>query len=219
MPIRVTNLRVGLDEPDAALPERLARLLDVPADGLQWRILRKSLDTRDKHDIHFVFNAEVRLPDDEARVVAHARRLGPATVELYDEPPFALPTPGNHPLPHRPVVIGSGPGGLAAAYFLAERGYAPLVVERGPAVSDRFRCQVEDIDLRDGRLVGLMTSGGSIPCDVAILAIGHSARDTYAVLARRSVPLEQKAFQMGLRVEHPQAIVNRAQYGPALLED
>src|SRR4029450_2061544 len=113
MPIRVTNLRVGLDEPEAALPERLSRLLDVPADGFEWRILRKSLDTRDKHDIHFVFNAEVRLPEDEARVVAHARGSGRASVELYDEPPFALPDPGERPQRHRPVVIGSGPGGLA----------------------------------------------------------------------------------------------------------
>src|SRR3954470_7322416 len=139
MPIRVTNLRVGLDEPDAAVPDRLARLLGVPADGLRWRLLRKSLDTRDKHDIHFVYNAEVRLPADEDRVAALAHRRGTATVERYDEPPFALPEPGSRPLPHRPVVVGSGPGGLAAAYFLAECGYAPLVLERGPAVSDRIR--------------------------------------------------------------------------------
>src|SRR5207244_2143292 len=49
----------------------------------------------------------------------------------------------------------------------------------------RFNCQVEDIDSRDGRLVGLMTSDGHVPSEVAILAIGHSARDTYAMLARR----------------------------------
>src|SRR5947207_10820895 len=140
MPIRITNLRVGLDEPDAALPERLARLLDVPTDGLEWRILRKSLDTRDKHDIHFVYNAEVRLPDDEPSVVhsAQAHAHG-AKVELFAEPPFALPEPGSSPLPHRPVVIGSGPGGLVAAYFLAEQGYAPLVLERGKRVNERIR--------------------------------------------------------------------------------
>src|SRR5689334_20836125 len=138
MPIRVTNLRLGLDEPPEALPEHLGRLLGVSPAGLEWRILRKSLDTRDKRDIHFVYNAEVRLADDEERIVRHARGGG-ATVELHAEPPFALPEPGSRPLPHRPVVIGSGPGGLVAAYFLAEQGYAPLVLERGKAVSERIR--------------------------------------------------------------------------------
>src|SRR6266404_5215020 len=46
---------------------------------------------------------------------------------------------GDAPLAHRPVVIGSGPGGLVAAYFLAELGYRPLVLERGRAVRDRIR--------------------------------------------------------------------------------
>ena len=74
MPIRVTNLRLGLDEPLDALPDHLGRLLSVRPSELDWRILRKSLDTRDKRDIHFVCNAEVRVADDETRVVQAARK-------------------------------------------------------------------------------------------------------------------------------------------------
>ena len=60
MPLRVSNLRLGLDEPEAALGEHLAKALGVRADVLHhWRILRKSLDARDKHDLHFVYTAEV----------------------------------------------------------------------------------------------------------------------------------------------------------------
>jgi hypothetical protein len=112
MPIRVTNLRLGLDEPLDALPAQLGRVLGVRPDGLEWRLLRKSLDTRDKHDIHFVYNAEVRLPEDEPAAVrnAQAHPRG-AKVELFAEPPFVLPEPGPKPLPHRPVVIGSGRAG------------------------------------------------------------------------------------------------------------
>jgi uncharacterized FAD-dependent dehydrogenase len=53
---------------------------------------------------------------------------------------------------------------------------------------------------------------------VVILATGHSARDTYEVLVRRGVPMVQKPFQIGVRVEHPQETVNRVQYGPTPLE-
>ncbi len=63
----------------------------------------------------------------------------PAQVELHDEPPFSMPEPGSAPLPHRPVVVGSGPGGLVCAYFLAQHGYRPLVLERGTRVNDRIR--------------------------------------------------------------------------------
>jgi uncharacterized FAD-dependent dehydrogenase len=83
----------------------------------------------------------------------------------------------------------------------------------------RFNCCVEDAEWRDGKLVGLMTSGGYIACDVGLLAIGHSARDTYAMLLRRGAPMEQKPFQFGVRVEHLQALVNRIQYGGRPLDD
>ncbi|MDD2541629.1 MAG: hypothetical protein PHH28_11390, partial [Desulfuromonadaceae bacterium] len=52
-----------------------------------------------------------------------------------------------------------------------------------------------------------------IPCDHLILATGHSARDTYELLEQLNVPLQRKPFAMGLRVEHPQELINRIQYG------
>src|SRR5205085_5754492 len=53
----------------------------------------------------------------------------------------------------------------------------------------RFSCRVDDLDLRDGALRGLVTSSGYLPAAVAVLAIGHSARDTYQMLLMRGVPM------------------------------
>jgi uncharacterized FAD-dependent dehydrogenase len=83
----------------------------------------------------------------------------------------------------------------------------------------RFSCRVEDLDLADGRLRGLATSSVYVPADVVVLAIGHSARDTYAMLLARGVPMVPKPFQLGVRGEHPQGTVNRVKYGPARLEE
>jgi uncharacterized FAD-dependent dehydrogenase len=77
----------------------------------------------------------------------------------------------------------------------------------------RFSCRVEDLDIADGRLRGLATSSGYVPAEVAILATGHSARDTYGMLLRRGVPMEAKPFQLGVRIEQPQAAVDQARYG------
>ena len=78
----------------------------------------------------------------------------------------------------------------------------------------RFSCRVEDFDIVDGCLSGLSTSSGHILTDLTILAIGHSARDTYETLLARGVPILQKAFQLGARVEQPQEQINRARHGP-----
>jgi uncharacterized FAD-dependent dehydrogenase len=82
----------------------------------------------------------------------------------------------------------------------------------------RFSCRVEDLDIADGRLRGLATSSGYVPASVAVLAIGHSARDTYEMLLRRGAPMVQKPFQLGVRIEQPQETVNRVKYGPTPLE-
>ena len=78
----------------------------------------------------------------------------------------------------------------------------------------RFSCRVEDLDIADGRLRGLSTSSGYIAAELAILAIGHSARDTYGMFLERGVPMEAKPFQLGVRIEQPQAAIDQARYGP-----
>lgn len=79
-----------------------------------------------------------------------------------------------------------------------------------------IRCEsrVDDFIFSDGVLKELLLSDGTvIPADVAILACGHSARDTYAVLHKRGVTMEAKSFAIGLRIEHPQDLIDEAQYG------
>lgn len=317
MPIRLSNLRLHVDAPEAELPAVVALALDVRPDAIhRRRILRKSLDIRDHHEPVFVYSMEV-VVDDERRLAARAngRRLpggrGTVQAELFDEPQFTLPTLGTEPLGDRPIVVGSGPAGLFAAYFLAQAGYRPIILERGKIVHERiddvraletidgphdpesnylygeggagtfsdgkltcrntgpevrrvleifaeckgkasvlydhrphlgsnrlpavvkalrrqiesfggefrFQCRVEDVELHEGRIVALGTSSGRIASPLVVLAIGHSARDTYEMLLRRGVPMVQKPFQLGVRIEHPQELVNRVQYGSDPLED
>lgn len=302
MSLKVANIRVDLDEPESTLPEKVAERLGVGADAIaRLRILRKSLDARRHDEIHFLYSAEVELPGDEAALAQ--REFGPGVTPYIPER-FSWPEPGERPLEHRPVIIGAGPAGLFAGYFLALEGYRPLILERGKDVKNRvadvrrfddggpldpesnylfgeggagtfsdgkltcrgtgpdvqrvleviadchgkpsvlyehrphlgsnrlplvvrtlrrkfeelggeirFSCRLEDLDIDAGQVRAVMTSSGRIEADVAVLAAGHSARDTYGMLLRRGVPLEAKPFQLGVRIEQPQEQVNIARYG------
>ena len=302
MSLKIANIRLELDEPEESLPAKLSERLGIGPSGIaRWRILRKSLDARRHDDLHFVYAAEVELPEAEAEIAE--RRAGP-DLEPFRAERFEWPEPGSTPLGHRPVVVGSGPAGLVAGYLLALGGYRPLILERGREVKDRvadvrrfdaggpldpesnylfgeggagtfsdgkltsrntgpdvvrvleiladchgkpsilyeqrphlgsnrlplivrtlrrkleelggevrFSCRVEDLDLVDGHLRGLTTSAGFIATDIAILAVGHSARDTYTMLLRRGVPLEAKPFQLGVRIEQPQGQIDVARFG------
>ena len=308
MPIRVTQLALPVEQSEETLRGEIARRLRVSEEAIaEFRILRKSLDARSRSAMKYIYTLSVASPD-EAQWLARGKK--PPGVEPYSPESFVDPRAGSDPLPERPVVVGSGPGGLLAAYYLALRGYRPLVIERGEAVKERvpairafdsggpfdaennylfgeggagtfsdgkltcrmtgpdvdwvldhlvacggrpsiryehrphlgsnklpmivrnfrrriealggeyrFQCRLEDLDVSEGRLRGLATSSGYLKTSVAVLAIGHSARDTYAMLHARGVPMRAKAFQLGLRIEQPQENVNRHKYGrPGYLE-
>ena len=78
----------------------------------------------------------------------------------------------------------------------------------------RFNTQVTGLRVENGALTGLKLETGEIlECDAAVLAIGHSARDTFEMLERTGVPMEPKPFAMGVRIEHKQTTVDESQYG------
>ena len=83
-------------------------------------------------------------------------------------------------------------------------------------VTIRFQKRLTDLVVHNGRLKGAIIDGREeCPCDILVLAPGHSARDTYRMLAERQLHLEPKPFAIGVRVEHPQELINRIQYGLA----
>jgi len=83
-------------------------------------------------------------------------------------------------------------------------------------VAVRFAHKVTDLLADGGRITGVVVNDrGEEPCDMLVLAPGHSARDTFAMLAKRGALLMHKPFAVGLRVEHPQELINRIQYGLA----
>jgi hypothetical protein len=79
----------------------------------------------------------------------------------------------------------------------------------------RFSARVEDIQLdADRHLRGLtLADGEQIDADHVILAIGHSARDSFRMLLRHGVRIEAKAFSIGARIEHPQSLIDRVRFG------
>ena len=300
MLFRITNLRTPVEMSEQSLPAEVARRLELPAEELSTlKILRKSLDARSRHRMEFVYSLTVSLPDADSMPFADGMDIAP-----WSPPAFEEPEPGTQPLPHRPVIVGSGPAGLLAGYFLALHGYRPIIIERGQAVRDRvpairdfdsggahdnennylfgeggagcfsdgkltcrisgpdadwvlqsfvdcggrpslvyenrphlgsnklplicrnfrrkiealggeykFGCRLEGLRFQNGQLQGLETSSGFIASSVCLLAIGHSARDTYEMLLKTGLPLKQKAFQLGLRIEQPQSTVNQKKYG------
>ena len=297
--IRLSQLRVNLNDAKRPPVELAARALKLrPEEIVSARIFKKSVDARDKRDVHFSFTLDVEV----RRVPAHL----PRNAQLLPEAEPVQPMPRLRPGAHRPIVVGMGPAGLFAALHLVQAGLMPLVIERGRDVDERakdverfwsggafdpasnvqfgeggagtfsdgklnsgikdprcrevletfvrmgapeeilyqakphigtdhlravvrnmrleilrlggevrFETKLTGLRFEGGKLVGAEIDGAIEPADELVLAIGHSARDTFEMLNSAGVTMEQKPFSIGARIEHRQKLVNRSQYGAA----
>ncbi len=149
--LRVPNLSFPLDVQESDFGPVLCRKLRVkPDDILSVRLSRKSVDARDKGDVHFVLTLDVSLRDEER--VLRGLKLG---IAQRVQPPREMPAPVPH-FTQRPLVVGAGPAGLFAALELAQAGARPILIERGKAVEERA------MDVEQMRSKGLLNPESNV---------------------------------------------------------
>lgn len=301
--LRIFEIKLPFDHRDDDLPAAIANALRVPIrDLLSWEIRRQAVDARKKPAVRIIYTVDAEVRDEQRFL----KVVDPRIVATPDES-YVPVSPGSESLPHRPVIVGSGPAGLFAGLVLARAGYCPLILERGKKVEERcvdverfwrsgtldsesnaqfgeggagtfsdgklnslindprcrtvlgelaaagapesilisnkphvgtdrlravvrtigdaitglggevrFRSRVTGVRLHNGFVTGLEINGEEIlECTAVVLAIGHSARDTFAMLLEKGLALVPKAFAIGLRIEHPQRLIDEAQFGAA----
>ena len=304
--IRISELQLPLDYTPEALRQAILRRLAIPAtELLDFNLFKRSYDARKKSSgIFFICIVDVTVRD-EASVLQRLlrdRHVGVSPDTTY-HPVAQAPAQ----LSERPLVVGFGPCGLFAALLLAQMGFRPIVLERGPEVRRRtrdtwalwrqntltpesnvqfgeggaglfsdgklysqikdpkfygrkvmrefvragapaeilyvskphigtfrltgvvskmreeiislggevhFESKVTDLIIEQGQIEGVvLASGETLHSRHVVLALGHSSRDTFRMLERRRVHIEAKPFAIGLRIEHPQSLIDAARLG------
>ena len=132
--IKISEVKMSLDSEESSLKNYAARFLRTDADNIESvTVLKKSVDSRNKDNVFFVYNVAVTVRGDEEKLIRKSRssKVEQYNLEIYTEPE------NRRTSPLRPVVVGFGPAGFFAGLILARAGLKPLIIERGSDVDSR----------------------------------------------------------------------------------
>lgn len=302
--IRVRGIKVNVKEDSLfSLKKKISRKIKSNIeDILEIKIIKKSIDARKNNEIYYVYDVDIKGTNEEKILKKNS------SPEIFKSEliKYELKECGKKILEHPPIIVGSGPAGLFAAYFLALKGYKPIVLERGECVENRIKTveqfwntgklnpesnvsfgeggagtfsdgklntMIKDKNFRGKKVLEIFTECGAeekilyeshphigtnkltgivkvmrekiismggtflfqtkltnlkiengkikkieinhsnwIDTNILILAIGHSARDTFSLLLEKGLNLEAKPFAVGVRVLHQAKMIQESQY-------
>lgn len=131
MKLCIHNIKCDVGVPNTEAVDYAVKKAGISKTAvLSWRILKKSIDARDKRDIKMVYSVVLDVQN-------NSRFKNNKDVRIYEEKPISNIEVGLKELRNRPVIVGSGPCGLFAGFLLAQYGYRPIIVEKGGSVEER----------------------------------------------------------------------------------
>lgn len=136
--LRLEEIKLTLADDESVLTDKIAKILSIPKEGvLSYKIVKKSIDSRDKQNILFIYSVDVDLKDKNVNILKpNSVKHRAKWVEGYV---YEIKQVSEDTDRKRPVVVGTGPAGLFAGLALARAGLRPIIIERGRDVESRIR--------------------------------------------------------------------------------